>query len=214
MNSLLYPIVIPFITGLLCLLPIKRIKGLREGLAIGGSLVTFVITLLIFIQKPCSGTDFFILDNLAGFILLFIGLFGVIIAVYSIGFMEKHARIKKLKGDLLHYSYHSTDEHMDKINRYTDIYSEAFVRQSHRAGYFHLVFHPIWKFLRNYILRLGFLDGTYGLTISVIQSYETFLKYSKIIELLKKKKRLSDTSGFTGSDIPEMLIPQESYTRH
>ena len=52
-----------------------------------------------------------------------------------------------------------------------------------RAGVFDLLVHPPATFLRNYILRRGFLDGTAGLTISLVNAYSVFLKFAKLWEL-------------------------------
>ena len=46
-----------------------------------------------------------------------------------------------------------------------------------------LLFHPPAAFLRNYILRRGFLDGTAGLTLSIVNAYSVFLKFAKLWEL-------------------------------
>ena len=60
-------------------------------------------------------------------------------------------------------------------------------RQMHesgrRSGPLHLLVHPPAAFLRNYILRRGFLDGTAGLLISLVNSYGVFLKFAKLWEL-------------------------------
>ena len=49
---------------------------------------------------------------------------------------------------------------------------------------------PLWRFIRDYVLKLGILDGFYGLVISVNSSHEVFLKYVKLrnIRLLEKRK--------------------------
>jgi hypothetical protein len=43
--------------------------------------------------------------------------------------------------------------------------------------------HPPAAFLRNYILRRGIVDGTAGLTLSLVNSYAVFLKFAKLWEL-------------------------------
>jgi hypothetical protein len=42
--------------------------------------------------------------------------------------------------------------------------------------------HPWLAFLRNYILRAGFKDGTVGFVISLLNSYYVFLKLAKLWE--------------------------------
>ena len=38
-------------------------------------------------------------------------------------------------------------------------------------------------FLRNYVLRRGFLDGSVGFTLSCVNAYAVFLKFAKLWEL-------------------------------
>ena len=45
--------------------------------------------------------------------------------------------------------------------------------------------HPPAAFMRNYILRRGFLDGTAGLTISLMNAWSVGLKFMKLWELQK-----------------------------
>jgi hypothetical protein len=46
--------------------------------------------------------------------------------------------------------------------------------------------HPPLAFLRNYVLRRGFLDGTAGLTLSLVNAYSVFLKFAKLWELRRR----------------------------
>jgi hypothetical protein len=43
--------------------------------------------------------------------------------------------------------------------------------------------HPPAAFLRNYVLRRGFLDGGVGLTLSAVNAYSVFLKFAKLREM-------------------------------
>ena len=52
-----------------------------------------------------------------------------------------------------------------------------------RAGYWRLVASPLMRFVKFYILRLGFLDGGPGFAHIVIGCNNTFHKYLKLIEL-------------------------------
>lgn len=88
-----------------------------------------------------------------------------------------------LKGDLLHYSYDSISDHIDQTNRFTTIAAKASFKLGTRSGLFKIITRPILKFLKDYFLKLGFLDGRYGLIICTINGLSAFLKYSKIKEL-------------------------------
>jgi len=90
---------------------------------------------------------------------------------------------KWLSGDLLHYSYDSISDHIDQTNRFTTIAARASFKMGVRSSLFKVVSRPILKFLKDYFLKAGFLDGRYGLMICTINSLSAFLKYSKILEL-------------------------------
>jgi glycosyltransferase involved in cell wall biosynthesis len=93
-----------------------------------------------------------------------------------------------LEGDLLHYSYYSIEGHITQVNKFTDIGAMSAFQSGKKANLFKILFKPVFKFFRDYILLLGFLDGYYGLIISRISAHATFLKYVKLRELCKKQK--------------------------
>ncbi len=86
-----------------------------------------------------------------------------------------------LRGDLLHYSYHSVTEHVAQLNKFTSITAqELALRGQTRVTLFQLLLKPLWKFFRGYVLRLGFLDGFAGLSIALLSAGGVFLKYAKL----------------------------------
>jgi len=99
MNLVSYLIILPFIVGLFCLVIPRKLSKLRDLLAIGGSLLTFYFTIVSFFGKPLewSYNNLLLLrvDNLSGFILLTIGLFGVLIVLYSLKFMAGKERLNE-----------------------------------------------------------------------------------------------------------------------
>ena len=88
-----------------------------------------------------------------------------------------------LVNELEHYSYRDLRDHLDRINRYTTLAARQMHESGRRAGALDLLAHPPAAFVRNYILRRGFLDGTAGLAISLVNSYSVFLKFAKLWEL-------------------------------
>ncbi|HEX8424839.1 glycosyltransferase family 2 protein [Hymenobacter sp.] len=86
-----------------------------------------------------------------------------------------------LSGDLLHYSYHSVEQHVSQLNRFTSIAAdELWLRGRRKVNLFHLLLKPWWRFLHGYFFRLGFLDGFAGLSIAVISALGVFLKFAKL----------------------------------
>lgn len=89
----------------------------------------------------------------------------------------------QLRHELEHYSYRDLADHLDRINHYTTLAARQMQEAGRRAGVLDLLLHPPAAFLRNYVLRRGCLDGSVGLTLSIVNAYAVFLKFAKLLEL-------------------------------
>jgi len=94
--------------------------------------------------------------------------------------------INHLKGDLLHYSYYTHDEHLRQIAKFTDIAAQDYVNSGKKHSPVKLYGSPVAKFVRDYFINLGFLDGKAGFTICRLSAKATYLKYKKHKNLIKK----------------------------
>ncbi len=92
---------------------------------------------------------------------------------------EDYQNLKTLKGNILHYSYYTVDEHFKQMDYFAGIAARAMLEQSKKPKFFKQIINPIWKFLRMYFLQLGFLDGWRGFQVCSISAYGTFLKYHR-----------------------------------
>ena len=97
---------------------------------------------------------------------------------------------KKLKGDLLHYSFNSPDDLVWQNNRLSSIASASLYVNGNRSSWFKILLRPCWAFINGYIFRLGFLDGADGFAIAVNTSHQVFLKYSKLYRMQSAVKRI------------------------
>jgi glycosyltransferase involved in cell wall biosynthesis len=88
-----------------------------------------------------------------------------------------------LTHDLEHYSFRDLRDQIERLNRYTTLSAMQMHEAGRRARLFDLVVHPPAAFLRNYVLRRGFMDGMVGLIISAVSAYSVFLKFAKLYEL-------------------------------
>ena len=95
----------------------------------------------------------------------------------------------RLAGDLLHASAESLDDYMAKQNRYTTLQAEAMHARGERAGAARLVVSPLVRFVRFYVLKLGFLDGVAGLVHIAIGCLNSFMKYAKLRALQARARR-------------------------
>jgi glycosyltransferase involved in cell wall biosynthesis len=97
------------------------------------------------------------------------------------------ARVKQLKGDLLHYAYYSVDEHLLQVYNFAAIAARAKFRNGIRPVFVvHVLLNPAFKFLKNFVFRLGFLDGYYGFVFCALTSGLNFYKYLRLYEYHRK----------------------------
>ena len=99
--------------------------------------------------------------------------------------MDIDATLGFLAGDLLHYSYYSEEEHDARARKYAVIAARAMLARGKRGSWLRVAVSPAFKFVRNYLLRLGFLDGQAGWTICRMAARETYWKYRHLIQLEK-----------------------------
>lgn len=102
-------------------------------------------------------------------------------------FKSEKPEVTWISGDLLHYSYSSITDHVTQTNRFTTIAAQASFNLGVRSSIIKIVTRPALKFLKDYFLKGGMLDGRYGFVICYINALSAFLKYAKIYELQKGK---------------------------
>jgi hypothetical protein len=95
-------------------------------------------------------------------------------------------KIKTLSGDILHYSFDSISEHIQTLDKFTEIGANEIIKRNKRVSIFSPFTHAYWAFIRIYILKRGFLDGFAGLVVSVLSFMHVFVKYCKVIFLRRQ----------------------------
>jgi glycosyltransferase involved in cell wall biosynthesis len=96
-------------------------------------------------------------------------------------------KVVHLAGDCLHYSYYNIEQHYAQADKFTTIAAKDLFERGKIPSYIKLYVSPIIKFVRDYLFKLGFLDGQAGFTIARISAYATYLKYAKTKQLQQTK---------------------------
>lgn len=91
-----------------------------------------------------------------------------------------------LPGNILHYSYYTVEEHYRQADKFSTIAAKALHAQGKGSSLLLAILKTAAKFLRNYIIKLGFLDGRYGFVICRISAWETWQKYTKLRKLQRQ----------------------------
>lgn len=98
-----------------------------------------------------------------------------------------------LKNDLQHYAYPTLELYLEHMNRYSSSGAPGLVERGKTSRSFfafvgNIFLNPITTFIKNYVFRLGFLDGIQGLLLHLNHSVYVHWKYVKAWEAGRKKK--------------------------
>ncbi len=99
--------------------------------------------------------------------------------------------VASLTHPLLHESYRSLEEFVQRSNRYSTLAAQQWRAPGRRVGLLDLVFRPLGRFASMYALKGGFLDGWRGLFLAILYAHYVFLRTAKIWEFQREKVRLT-----------------------
>jgi len=99
--------------------------------------------------------------------------------------------VETCTGDLMHYTSDSLGHSVLKRTQYGNMQVIDMFERGIRPNIVKLVFSPIMRFLKLYVLRQGFRDGVPGFVLASISSFFCFYKYAMLIELDSKSRNES-----------------------
>ncbi len=79
--------------------------------------------------------------------------------------------------DMVHHSYRSIDEVLDKGRRYALASAAERRARGKRGGLATALLRATWAFLRHYLLKQGFRDGAHGFVAALAKAQETFWRW-------------------------------------
>jgi glycosyltransferase involved in cell wall biosynthesis len=96
------------------------------------------------------------------------------------------------RNPLLHYSYNSLDEWIDKFKRYTTVMAYEYYQKNMKINFKNtireIILRPAYFFILKYFVLKGFKDGWRGFFISFSSSLTVIFAYFKLIEIYEKEK--------------------------
>lgn len=96
-------------------------------------------------------------------------------------------KVAALVNPLLHFPHQTIAEFIREINIYTSIRAEELEKRNTKVTFFGIIAYPTGKFILNYFIKLGFLDGIQGFIFAITMSFHSFLVRSKLWLLLNEK---------------------------
>jgi (heptosyl)LPS beta-1,4-glucosyltransferase len=88
----------------------------------------------------------------------------------------------RLRYPMEHYTIWTWEQYLKKFDRYTRIQAEQWRETNRPASFWRMAFQPPLRFLRDYVLHLGFLEGAKGLQLAWMSAFYTFMKQARLWE--------------------------------
>jgi glycosyltransferase involved in cell wall biosynthesis len=122
-------------------------------------------------------------------------------------------KIGRVKGKLLHYTYNSFDQYLEKFGRYTTWSANDLYKAGKKPTVSNLTLRPLFRFFKMFILRKGFTDGVPGLILCLLAAMSVFMKYAKLWGMLRReeqqKQGASAATGIVEENAEEKSVEVE-----
>jgi len=100
-----------------------------------------------------------------------------------------------LKNQYHHYTYGNISDQIQTIDQYSKIAADDLFQSGEKFSLFKLLFHPPFRFLKEYLFKSGFRDGLPGFIIIVSTMFYVFIKYAKLWELTRSTTPSPSSEG-------------------
>jgi glycosyltransferase involved in cell wall biosynthesis len=102
--------------------------------------------------------------------------------------LETNGRTAKLKNTLPHYTYKSFDDYTSKMHHYSALKAKMLYKKGVKPKGYHFFFRPWYRFINQYFLRGGFLDGKEGFILAYVSAFSVFKRYVNLWLLYRNIK--------------------------
>jgi glycosyltransferase involved in cell wall biosynthesis len=103
--------------------------------------------------------------------------------------MTVDGTVSELKASLIHYSYPNIGNVLEKLDRYSTGAARDMKARGKTGSVGTAVVHGAFAFVRSYVLRRGFLDGSHGLMLAIYNAEYAYYKYIKLMFLAQPAQR-------------------------
>jgi glycosyltransferase involved in cell wall biosynthesis len=93
-----------------------------------------------------------------------------------------------IPGFVLHQTAATTKEYEMKLRSYANLIAKRSFAEGKKSSFAKIYLSGVFSFIKNYFLKLGFLDGRKGFDCARINALYTFLKYKKLKELTENRE--------------------------
>lgn len=95
---------------------------------------------------------------------------------------------------IIHYNYQTVSQFIERLNRYSDIQSKELQENGVIFEWRDLIKKPLDEFLSRFFAKQGYLDGVFGLGLSLLQAFSFLVVYLKLWEISRFSQQHIDLS--------------------
>jgi len=89
----------------------------------------------------------------------------------------------KLHSPMIHYAFKDLSSMIRKLDDYSTLAAGQMYSSGRRTGFLGPLTHAVSLGVKDYVLRLGFMDGREGFNVALLKSLGAYFKYAKLLEL-------------------------------
>jgi glycosyltransferase involved in cell wall biosynthesis len=88
-----------------------------------------------------------------------------------------------LRGEIQHFTYRCLSDYLRRLEIYSTLAAQDYRQKGRTASLPKILGNPLVTFVKGYLLKRGFLDGTPGLMVAIMGAISVYFKYAKLYEL-------------------------------
>lgn len=117
--------------------------------------------------------------------------------VHEVVQVTEGENVQQLKGDLLHYSFDSIEDYLQRQNKYAKLSVAEKLKHGKRFKFLPSLLKFFYKFFLLYIIKLGFVHAYHGFVVCINGAGKYLINYAKFLELQNEqfntKNKITDT---------------------
>ncbi len=98
----------------------------------------------------------------------------------------KEEKPMKLEGNCLHYSYYTAEEHWNQTEKFSKLWAAQAFKTGKKYSVFKRWFGPGLRFIRDYLIKAGFMDGSAGFKICRVSSLGVAMRQKFLLDQINQ----------------------------
>jgi len=91
--------------------------------------------------------------------------------------MDEGSTSRKINADIMHWAMEDMEEQKRKTRNFAEVAAKAYAAEGRNPWAGQGIVHAAWRFIREFFLRFGFMEGRQGFWFASSSARYTYLKY-------------------------------------